>query len=266
MKKRGRTQLMALGAATACCVIAVLSVVLARGGGAAVLLLDMQKTDEMLPYPLTFQNLMTVLFGAAIGDVLHRRAEVAREEASVRQQLLPEDDRTVLLVEDLRHVRARVLAAKGSGPAAFLHELLDQCVLQYQANRQVSGSHELMASMVDLEMHRVDLRYTFLRYVAWLIPTLGFIGTVTGIAIALARLSEGDGGSPDMGPVLAGLKTAFNSTILALIQSAVVVYLLQFTQQREEQAVNAASTYCVRNLINRLYSPPSGAQAAGAPR
>jgi hypothetical protein len=249
---------MGLGAGVAAVVVAALSLVLETGGGAAVLLLDMQAGEGMLPYPFTFQNLMTVLFGAAVGDVLHRRSEVRREQAGPRQTLLPEDDRTVLLVEDMRDVRARLLASRGSGRPAFIHELLDQCILQFQANRSSGATRELLSSMVDLEMHRVDLRYTLLRYVAWLIPTLGFIGTVAGIALSLSQLAGADGGAPDMDAVLGGLKTAFNSTILALLLSAILVLLVQFTQQGEEEAINASSTYCMRNFINRLYTPPSG--------
>jgi biopolymer transport protein ExbB/TolQ len=257
-----RRALLGAGAGVAAGVVALLSLVLPAGSGAAVLLLDMQVKDALLPYPFTFQNLMTVLFGAAVGDVLHRRAMAARELAGTQQSLLPEDDRTVLLVEDLRHVRARVQAARSAGRTAFIHDVLDQCVVQYQANRSVGACHDLMSAMFDMEMHRVDLRYTFLRYVAWLIPTLGFIGTVAGIAVSLSVLSDGDGGSPNMGAVLGGLKTAFNSTIVALLQSSVLVFLIQFTQEREEAAINASSSFCLRNFINRLYAPPSASGPA----
>ena len=39
---------------------------------------------------------------------------------------------------------------------------------------------------LELFEHEVELRYNTLRYIVWLIPTLGFIGTAVGIALALS--------------------------------------------------------------------------------
>ena len=44
----------------------------------------------------------------------------------------------------------------------------------------------VMNSSLELIAHRLDLRYSMLRYLVWLLPTLGFIGTVVGIAGALS--------------------------------------------------------------------------------
>ena len=35
-------------------------------------------------------------------------------------------------------------------------------------------------SSMELYQHETELRYNLLRYLVWLIPTLGFIGTVAG--------------------------------------------------------------------------------------
>ena len=41
--------------------------------------------------------------------------------------------------------------------------------------------------------------------------------------------------------------------MVALAQSAILVFLLQLVQEREETAVNLAGDYTLRNMINRLY-------------
>ena len=43
-------------------------------------------------------------------------------------------------------------------------------------------------SCLELLMHRVDLRDSLLRYGVWAIPTVGFIGTLVGIALALVAI------------------------------------------------------------------------------
>jgi hypothetical protein len=51
------------------------------------------------------------------------------------------------------------------------------------------------------------------------------------------------------------LGVAFSTTLVGLLMSAVLVFLQNVIQAREERALNAAGQYCLDNLINRLYSP-----------
>ena len=92
------------------------------------------------------------------------------------------------------------------------------------------------------------------RYLSWLLPTLGFIGTVYGIAITLAVAGNANPEDPALlGNLTRSLAVAFNTTLLALLQSAFIVFLMHLTQGREEQALNTSGQYCLNNLINRLY-------------
>ncbi len=89
-----------------------------------------------------------------------------------------------------------------------------------------------------------------LRYLVWLLPTLGFIGTVVGIAGALSFVNPEN---MNLGGVTGNLSVAFNTTIIALVEAAIVVLGLHATQKREEQSLNLAGNYCLRNLVNRMY-------------
>ena len=50
----------------------------------------------------------------------------------------------------------------------------------------IDKANNMFNSSLELFQHEVELRYNTLRYIVWLIPTLGFIGTVVGIALALS--------------------------------------------------------------------------------
>jgi biopolymer transport protein ExbB/TolQ len=76
-----------------------------------------------------------------------------------------------------------------------------------------------------------------LRYIVWVIPTIGFIGTVLGISLSLTQL---DATHPDLSRVTAALGMAFYTTLVALVESALLVLLFHLVQTREEQAVNDA--------------------------
>ena len=121
-------------------------------------------------------------------------------------------------------------------------------------------------SAMELYQHETELRYNMIRYLVWLIPTLGFVGTVMGIAFALRTAGEmfagleGSGGASELGPEMmtaltAELGVAFYTTLLALLQSAVLMLAMHVTQGREEGALNRVGQYGLANLVNRLYEP-----------
>ncbi|MXZ33400.1 MAG: MotA/TolQ/ExbB proton channel family protein [Gammaproteobacteria bacterium] len=209
-------------------------------------------------YPFTIQNLMWLLFHIGLADVLVRFFQSGRELRQMKLQLLPEDRETMLRAKDLGqfYERARPVAA---GDVCFLQRLIGRIILQFQSSRSVDQANSLLNSSLELLQHEIDLKYNMMRYVVWLIPTLGFIGTVVGIALALGEAgnmpdleqSEALGGW--MKSLTGSLALAFNTTLLALLLSAVLVFLMHLAQGREETALNRAGQYCLDNLINRLY-------------
>lgn len=209
-------------------------------------------------YPFTIQNLMWLLFFVGLADVLLRFARSTRELRQMDLRLLPEDRETMLRAKDLGgyYERARPL---GASENCFLQRLIGRIILQFQSSRSVDQANSLLNSSLELLQHEIDLKYNMMRYMVWLIPTLGFIGTVVGIALALGEagnmpnLEQADALGGWMKSLTGSLALAFNTTLLALLLSAVLVFLMHVAQGREETALNQAGQYCLDNLINRLY-------------
>lgn len=277
-----RMVMLGLGAAGGVALIAVLSGVFPRGSGLAKLLLDFHAAgaDTVFPYPLTIQNVMWVMLGIAVGEAIFLYRSAWRERAAIKLGLLPEKDSTILTRDNLPEVmeKSYIVMQKEK---LFLPQLIHSAGMSFQTHASAEQAHDVMSSQVDLELHRADLRYTLLRYIAWLLPTLGFIGTVVGISAALSaidvkapadrpesslvssaqpgekaqveRSAKRSGGASQ--DVTARLGLAFNTTILALFLSIIVVLLSQFMHKREEEIINAQSEYCLNNLIVRLYNP-----------
>jgi len=236
--------------------IALLSLLLTTGSGAARLLLDMGE-NSLFTYPFSIQNLMYLLFALGVGEAFFRRSHARREMEITRARLLPEDPQAVIVRTDLPALRHGVLQKRDQVPE-FLCRVVDECVLFFNANDSVAKTQDFLHTMVELELHRTELRYTNLRYLSWVLPTIGFFGTVIGIANALEFMIpvlEAENASAALEPVVMSLATAFNTTIVALFLNAILVFLVQGTQQYEEEAINESAEYCLRNLINRLYVP-----------
>jgi len=231
-------------------IIAILSFALPANTLAAALLLDHHRFS-VFPYPFTIQNMTYVLCALGLGSLFNRWEAARREEEFLHQQLLPEDSSVVLQIGDLGPLRRKV-ANLYDGETGFLPYLIDITITQLQASRSVDQAVAILTSSLDLMTHRVDLRYQMVRYIGWLIPTVGFIGTVIGIAVALEFINPG---KIDLGAVTGGLAVAFYTTLVALIVSAIVMFFQHLVQKQEEAVLNEAGQYCLKNLINRVYVP-----------
>ena len=221
---------------------------------AGTFLLDRHTKGDLFEYPFTIQNFMWVMFFIGCGELWVRFSQSSQELAQISKRYLPEDDETMLRAQDLGDFYQKVRMRAGER-TFFLQRLIARCILQFQGSRSVDQTNALLNSSLELFQHELDLKYTMLRYLVWLIPTLGFIGTVVGIAFALdyAANVQNPQDPTLLAEITGRLGVAFYTTLLALIQSAVLVFALHIAQGREEMALNQSGQYCLDNLINRLY-------------
>jgi biopolymer transport protein ExbB/TolQ len=231
-------------------IIAALTLILPYGSPAAALLLDYHRFS-VFPYPFTIQNMTYVVTALGLAALYNRWQAAKHEEAFLSAGLLPEDSSAVLQIRDLGPLRRKV-ATLYDAETGFLPYLIDITITQLQSSRSVDQAVAILTSSLDLMTHRVDLRYQMVRYIGWLIPTIGFIGTVIGIAVALEFINPKH---IDLGAVTGGLAVAFYTTLVALIVSAIVMFFQHVVQKKEETVLNAAGQYCLKNLINRVYVP-----------
>jgi len=220
---------------------------------AAVILIDRERST----YPLTVQNVMWLVFALGIGELIVRARDAVAERAELGRRYLPEDETTLLQALELRRIYASARQANQPGSRSegrFLPRLIQRVVTQAQTTRSVEQANAILNSSLELYLHEIDLRYSMVRYVVWAIPTLGFIGTVVGISLALAYAGAVDLQDPSLlAELTKRLAVAFNTTLLALVMSALLVLCQHVIQAYEERALNRAGQYCLDNLINRLY-------------
>ena len=225
----------------------------------AVVMLDRQG----VLYPMTVQNLLHFLFALGIGESFVRFYSAVDARRQIEKDLLAIGTRQLLADADVRELH-QIIKRDGAGNDRHLHRLVHRTILQYQATGSVGESQAVLDSSVEYFQHEIGLRYNMLRYLAWLLPTLGFIGTLIGISLALA----GAGTLPDLedraaleswiNALTANLGVAFYTTLVALMLSAVLVFLTSIASGREERALNETGQYCLDNLISRLRSRAVG--------
>ena len=135
--------------------------------------------------------------------------------------------------------------------------LLPDCMLaalhRFHATNSIQDAATAVKDRAELAADQLDSSLSLVRYIAWAIPAIGFIGTVRGIGLALAFAEDAIKG--DIAPVTAALGLAFNSTLVALIISMGLMYFMHVVQSRQEAFVLETQTYCRDKLIDVMKVP-----------
>ncbi len=177
-----------------------------------------------------------------------------------RQQLLLDDDLLKLPAdlpigpEDTRELIHRLDELPPKSRTFLLPKALRTAIGRFAATRNVQDSATAVRDVCDSEGNRLESELSIIRYIAWAIPSIGFIGTVRGIGSALAQANRAVEG--DITGVTQSLGVAFNSTFIALVISIVLMFFIHQLQLMQERLVLDTESWCDSNLISRLRIRP----------
>jgi biopolymer transport protein ExbB/TolQ len=193
-----------------------------------------------------------ILMFWAFSILAYKTSAAFYERALLQRELLPVRDGVRILPEDTREYARALQALPEPDRRLLLPRVLLSALDRFGATRNVQDVSSLSNSMCESEATRLDSEQAMIRYVAWAIPALGFIGTVRGIGLALNEAHRAVEG--DIAGVTENLGTAFNSTLIALLISIVVMFLVHQLQLLQERLVFDTQTYVDHNLVRHLQS------------
>jgi biopolymer transport protein ExbB/TolQ len=122
---------------------------------------------------------------------------------------------------------------------------------RYHMTGSVPESTETIMGRLEVASEQQESELSMLRYLVWAIPSIGFIGTVRGIGVALHRADEALQG--DISGVTSALGVAFNSTLVALIISIILMLCIHLLQSSQEGLILRLQTFCREQIIDKLY-------------
>ena len=157
-------------------------------------------------------------------------------------------------LEDTRQLLKRLDEIPARMQNFIVPKALRAAIQRFAATRNVQDAATAVRSLCELEGERQESELSVIRYIAWAIPSVGFIGTVRGIGAALAQANKAVEG--DITGVTQNLGVAFNSTFIALVISIVLMFFIHQLQLMQERLVLDTETYCDTHLISRLRTKP----------
>jgi biopolymer transport protein ExbB/TolQ len=158
-----------------------------------------------------------------------------------------------ILPQDVRDFARPLQALPPQERESLLPRALLSALQRFGITRSVPDASQVIRDVCETEAERLDSELTIVRYIAWAIPSIGFIGTVRGISLALSQAHKAASG--DIIGVTTSLGVAFNSTFVALIASMLIMFLLYQLQLMQDRLVLDTQNYCDNNLIRHLQVP-----------
>jgi biopolymer transport protein ExbB/TolQ len=172
------------------------------------------------------------------------------EQTLLEQRLIDVPDGTSLLPEDAREYSRPLEALDEHTQDFLLPRTLLSALQRFATTASIPAVSNTIKEQCDSESDRLDSELSMVRYIAWAIPSIGFIGTVRGIGDALGQAYEAVEG--DISGVTASLGVAFNSTFVALVLSIVIMFCLHQLQLSQERLVLGSQRYCDKRLMRHL--------------
>lgn len=199
------------------------------------------------------QETCIILFFWALSIIGMKTVRTMRERALLDRELLQVSDGTSILPEDTRHFARPVQALPEKERGFLLPRALLAGLHRFGTTRDVQDVSATVRDICDNESERLESELAIVRYIAWAIPSIGFLGTVRGIGTALGQAHQAVTG--DILGVTVSLGVAFNSTFVALVTSIVLMFLLYQLSLVQDRLVMDSQTYCDDHLIRYLQVP-----------
>ena len=174
----------------------------------------------------------------------------ARERRLLESDLVPVSPGARILPEDAREYARQVQALPEAERRLLLPRTTLAALNRFRATRSIQDASSTAREVCSAESDRLDSELAMIRYIAWAIPSIGFIGTVRGIGDALTQAHRAVQG--DISGVTEALGVAFNSTFVALLLSLLLMFVLHQLQLKQERQVLDTESYLDERLLVNL--------------
>jgi biopolymer transport protein ExbB/TolQ len=196
------------------------------------------------------QEIEIIHFIWALLILSYKGVLVRRERQLLERELIHVPEGIKVLPEDAKDYGRQLESLPPQDKPMLVVRALQRTLDRFSATRSIRDSAETSKAVCDSEADRLDSGLAMIRYIAWAIPAIGFIGTVRHIGDALLQAHKAVTG--DISGVTSGLGIAFNATFVALLLTLILMFFLHQLQQSQEQFVHDTDHWIDQHLIRHM--------------
>jgi biopolymer transport protein ExbB/TolQ len=196
------------------------------------------------------QEACFVLMLWALSILSYKAISARRQHKLLGDDLLGLPDGMPIGIEDTRELATRLQSIPETQQGFLLPRTLLTAVERFASTVNVQSVSTAVRDLCSSEGERLESELSIIRYIAWAIPSIGFIGTVRGIGNALGQAHLAVEGN--ITGVTENLGVAFNSTFIALVISIVLMFFIYQLQLMQERLVLDTGQYVDHWLVRKL--------------
>jgi biopolymer transport protein ExbB/TolQ len=232
--------------------ILILGLILTFGIYAAVLPIKSTFLGILL-YERGFTQILAIFFGVMVISItILKFIKIQLESKAFIKDLLPSN----IVLTNPKSVQVEKLQQFLSNEKSLLARRCSRVIAAYIASGNRQTATEFAIEDSAFYSNTAETSYSVARILVWAIPLLGFIGTVVGISGAvngfsgfLQQSSDIEQIKQGIGTVTSGLAVAFDTTLLALLVSVLVMIPLVLVERQESRLLLAIDIYINDRLL-----------------
>jgi len=205
------------------------------------------------PYPTM------LFFFWALAILFLKRQKLRLQISALDLAAVPQQPDFVLTPQSARTVLDRIHTLVDSTWHFVLLNRVERALSNLHNIGQVGDVSQILKTQAEYDEEQMASSYTLVQGLTWAIPVLGFIGTVLGLSQAIAAF----GGALQVGndfallkgslqAVTAGLATAFETTLVALVAALIIQLRCTMLQSCESEFLDACNDYCHAHIASKL--------------
>jgi len=197
------------------------------------------------------EKVEVLLFCCALMALVSKLWSYRSEREACRLDCLPPWDGHAVPVAESGRLLKNIRGLQRSLRQTYLVRRV-AAVLDFVHSR--GSSNELddqIRTLADNDSMALEGSYSFIRFITWAIPILGFLGTVLGITQSIANVTP-ETLEKNLDKVTGGLALAFDATALGLGLTMLTMFLTFLVERLEQGVLETVDRYADDQLAHRF--------------
>ena len=188
-----------------------------------------------------------------------KRSKLRLQRSALNYPVIPNEHHFVLSSQTADQVVAQIHSIAADPERFMVYNRILTAISNLKNLGRVSDVDDILDSLGDRDESAHETSFGLINGFLWAIPVLGFIGTVLGLSQSIANFSgllesqtEIGGIVSSLKDITAGLSTAFETTLLALVIALVIQLWMTAQKTAEERFLDDCNDYCLKQVVSRI--------------